>query len=84
MIHPVPNLTVSPIYPIAWLLIGVWLAFVHHHDPRPAGHTRPRRSIVRDDWILMRARRCCWTMARRARTRSILRRRRTPPTLIRR
>ena len=28
MSHPVPDLTISPIYPIAWLLIGLWLCGV--------------------------------------------------------
>ena len=56
MSHPVPNLAVSPIYPIAWLLIGVWLAFVIMVMIR--GYRRTHRTHVDPPceaiWILMR------------------------------
>ena len=56
MSHPVPNLAVSPIYPIAWLLIGVWLAFVIVIMIR--GYRRTHRTHVDPPceaiWILIR------------------------------
>ena len=41
MSHPVPNLAVSPIYPIAWLLIGLWLCCVAVVVIRGYRRTRP-------------------------------------------
>ena len=56
MSHPVPNLAVSPIYPIAWLLIGMWFAFVIIIMIR--GHRRTHRTHAdppcESIWILMR------------------------------
>jgi hypothetical protein len=66
MVHPVPDLTISPIYPIAWLLIGLWVCGVAVVALALAA--RAQRSVVRGQrrtrqaqneppdaiWILMR------------------------------
>ena len=55
MSHPVPNLAVSPIYPIAWLLIGLWLCGVAVVVIRGLRRTRQAQDEPPDAiWILMR------------------------------
>ena len=55
MIHPIPNLAVSPIYPIAWLLIGLWLCGVAVVVVRGQRRTRQAQAEPPDAiWILLR------------------------------
>jgi hypothetical protein len=55
MSHPVPNLAVSPIYLILWLLIGLWLCGVAVVVVRGLRRTRQARDDQPDTiWILMR------------------------------
>ncbi len=55
MVHPIPDLTISPIYPIAWLLIGLWLCGVAVVVVRGLRRTRQAEDEPPDAiWILMR------------------------------
>ena len=55
MVHPVPNLAVSPIYPIAWLLTGLWLCGVAVVVVRGLRRTRQAQAEPPDTiWILVR------------------------------
>ena len=48
MSHPLPNLAVSPIYPIAWVVVVLWLILVivltirGYHSRKRRAHTRRR------------------------------------------
>ncbi len=55
MVHPVPDLTISPIYLIAWLLIGLWLCGVAVVVFRGQRRTRQAQDELPDTiWILVR------------------------------
>ncbi len=55
MIHPIPNLAVSPIYPILWLLIGLWVCGVAVVVVRGQRRTRQAHHEPPDAiWILLR------------------------------
>ena len=55
MVHPIPNLAVSPIYPILWLFIAGWLALVIIVMIRGQRRTRQAHDEPPDTiWILMR------------------------------
>ena len=55
MVHPVPDLTISPIYPIAWLLMGLWFTLVVIVTIRGYRRKRPTHDDLPEAiWILIR------------------------------
>ncbi len=57
MPHPVPNLTVSPIYGVAWILLVVWFGLLIALAIGLYRLTRRRREVIRTHfkyWIASR------------------------------
>jgi len=54
MSHPVPNLAVSPIFLLGWILLAVWLLSIAEITWRYYRQARITHSEIRDRWTVNR------------------------------
>ena len=55
MSHAIPNLSVNPIYPLAWMLVGLWLLIIAVLTWRHFRRARLEQPIDPSPWQVSRA-----------------------------
>ncbi len=55
MSHPLPNLSVNPIYPLLWLLLALWLILIAVIMWRAYRHGAARLPALIGDWRVIRS-----------------------------
>ena len=59
--HPLPNLSVNPIYPLLWLLLVLWLITIAVIMWRAYRHLAARLPAIASRWRVVRAAQTCPT-----------------------